>query len=184
MKNHFLKKAASYVIICFSLVALLSSSCKKGDDGDDDDIGGGNGYKITLEVDGASKEFADEDFPPIGVFSDNGTQYNGQFGATGYASSVSFQVYDTKPIVKQKYSGFVITPTTGHNSFYGAVVSYTDGQLSYSTQGKTNPTVNVEITEITASSVRGKFSGTLKSQNGKPDITVSKGEFYVRLNSQ
>lgn len=43
-------------------------------------------------------------------------------------------------------SGFVITPTTGSNSLYGAVVSYADGQLGYSTP-RINPTDQVKITK-------------------------------------
>lgn len=177
MKRQFLTKTTSYLIIGFTLFALFLGSCKTADDEEEEE--NGNGYKITLKVDGVSKEFVDKDFPPRGAFYDDGKQYRGLFGATGSASSVSLEVYDTKAIVKKDYSGFVVTPTTGNNSLYGAVVSYADGQLSYSTSG-TNPTVHVVIKEITSTSVRGEFSGTLKSQNGKPDIIISKGEFYVQ----
>lgn len=182
MKNQFLNKSATYLMLGFAIIALLMGSCSK-DDEDDEEEGGGNGYKITFKVDGVSKEFADADFPPHGSFTDNGKQYSGSFIATGRASSVGFQVYDTKAIVEKDYSGYVITPTTGQNSLYGAVVSYADGQLSYSSQSLTNPTVQVKITEITATSVRGEFSGTLKLQNGSANVTISDGKFYVKLNS-
>ncbi len=178
MKRQFLTKTTSYLIIGFALFALFSSSCKTVDDDEEEE--NGNGYKITLKVDGVAKEFASEDFPPFGSFTDNGKQYSASFAATGRASSVGLTVYDTKAIVKKDYGGFVITPTTGANLLYGAVVSYAEGQDSYSTQSITNPTVQIKITEITATSVRGEFSGTLKSQNGKPDIIISKGEFYVQ----
>lgn len=178
MRNQFLTRTATLFITCLAVLALFSSSCKTQDD--EEEQGDGNGYKITFEVDGVAKEFSDKDFPPIGVFTDDGKQFTGHFAATGRASSVGFQVYDTKAIVKHDYIGYVITPTSGHNMVYGAVVSYTDGQLSYSTQSITNPTVQVEITEITTISVRGKFSGSLKSQSGKPDIRISKGDFFVQ----
>ncbi len=187
MKKHLLTKTASYLIICFALVALFSGSCKKEDDGEDDGEGDGNGYKITLKVDGVLWEFENQDFPPFGNFYDDGKTYVGAFAATGRASSIGFSVYDTKPIVvKKDYSGYVFTqvfpPNAAHyNLIEGSVLSFADGQLSYSTQSITNPTVHVQITEITAIAVRGTFSGTLKSQNGKPDITVSEGKFYVKL---
>jgi len=182
MKNQLLTKAASYLVIGFVLIALFSGSCKKGSD-DEDTEDTGNGYKITFKVNGDLKEFADIDFPPHGSFTDDGKQYGGAFIATGRSSSIGFQVYDTKAIVEKDYNGYVITPTTGRNSLYGAVVSYADGQLSYSTQSITNPTVHVKITEITATSVRGEFSGTLKLQNGTTNITISDGKFYVQLKS-
>ncbi len=181
MKTPFFRKSATYLMLGFAIIALIMGSCAKGNDDDDEGEGNGNGYKITLKVDGVAKEFADEDFPPFGSFTDNGTQYSGAFRATGRASSVGFQVYDLKAIIQKDYSGLLITPTSEHNLLYGAVVSYAEGQDSYSTQSITDPTVHVEITEITATSVRGKFSGILKSQNGKPNITVSDGNFYVNL---
>lgn len=179
MKNQFLTKAASYLIIGLAVVALFLGSCEKTEEEEEDN---GNGYKITFKVDGVLKEFADVDFPPSGTFTDNGTQYSAQFGATGRASSVSVQVYDTKAVIEKDYSGFEITPTTGHNSLYGAVLSYADGQLAYSTQSITNPNVHVKIKEITSTSVRGEFSGTLKSQNGKADINITEGKFYASVN--
>jgi hypothetical protein len=178
MKNKFSTRMASCLILGLTIFALFLGSCKNSDDEEEEQAG--NGYKITLKVDGVAKEFASEDFPPFGSFTDNGKQYSASFAATGRASSVGLTVYDTKAIVKNDYSGLVITPTTGHNLLYGAVVSYAEGQDSYSTQSITNPTVQIKITEITATSVRGEFSGTLKSQNGKPDIIISKGEFYVQ----
>lgn len=182
MKNKFFTKTASYLIIGFALVALLSGSCKKGDGGDEEDQGDGNGYKISLKVDGVLWEFTNADFPPYGNFTDNGTQYSGAFVGTGQASSIGFQVYDTKAIaVNVNYDGFVITPTSGSNSLYGSVVSFADSQKSYSTQSITNPTVHVRFSEITSTSVRGEFSGKLKLQNGTTEVTVTEGKFYVRI---
>ncbi len=181
MKNQFLTKAASY-LIGFTLVALFSVSCSSSGD-DEEEEQTGNGYKITLKVDGVSKEFQDEDFPPFGSLTDNGTQYSASFAATGRASSVGFQVYDTKAIVQKDYSGLVITPTSGHNLIYGAVLSYAESQDSYSTQSVTNPVVHVDIKEITSTSVRGEFSGTLKSQGTKADIKITEGKFYIKLHT-
>lgn len=173
MKNQFLTKAASYLIIGLAVVAMLTGSCKKEDV--EDDEGDGDGYKITFKVDGVAKEFADKDLPPRGYIYEN----FGQFLGTARASSISFRVVDTKPIVKHDYSGYVVTPTSDGNKVYGAVLSYSDGQLSYSTQSITSPKVQVKITEITATSIRGEFSGTLESLNDKPDIKISNGKFYV-----
>lgn len=181
MRNQFFTKAASYLIIGLAMVAMLSGSCKKGDGSDEEEEDNGNGYKISLKVDGVLWEFEDQYFPPYGSFVDNGVLFSGTFGATGRASSVGLQVYDTKAIVKHDYSGYVVTQTSGHNTISGAVVSFADSQLSYSTQSITNPTVHVQLTEITATTARGTFSGTLKSQNGKPDIKITDGKFYVLL---
>ena len=180
MKNQFLSEKATYFILGFALITLFLGSCKK--DGDGDDVDDSSSYIISFKLNGELQKFADENFPPSGSFYDDGTQYSGLFAATGYATSIGFQVYDTNAIVEKDYSGLVITPTSGHNSLYGAVVSYTNGQDSYSTQSVTNPTVHIKITEITSTSVRGEFSGTLKSQNGKADVVITEGKFFVSVN--
>ena len=126
-------------------------------------------------------EFADNNFPPRASFSDNGTQYYAQVSATGRSNTIGLIVYDTKAIEEKDYSGFVITPTTGSNTLYGAILTYTEGILEYSTESISNPSVHVEITEITANSVRGEFSGILRSQNGNADINITEGKFYAGI---
>lgn len=180
MKNQFLTKTASYLIIGFAMVALFSGSCKKEEVDEEEESG--NGYKISLKVDGTLWEFSNADFPPYGTFSDNGTLYSGSFIATGQASSVGFQIYDTKAIaVNVNYDGYVVTSTSGKNTIFGSVVSFADGQKSYSTQSTVNPNVHVRFTEITATSARGEFIGKLKLQNGITEVTVTEGKFYVRI---
>jgi len=41
-----------------------------------------------------------------------------------------------------------------------------------------NPVTSITITEITSTSVKGTFSGTVKA-SGKSDISITNGEFYV-----
>ena len=186
MKNQFFKNTKSYLIMVFTMVALFSVSCS-GPEDDEEEEEDGNGYKIALKADGVLWEFENQDFPPFGTFYDDGKTYVGTFGATGRASSVGFQVYDIKPIVvKKDYSGYVVRqvfpPNAAHyNLIEGSVLSFADSQLSYSTQSIANPIVHVQLTEITATTARGTFSGTLKSQNGKPDIKITDGKFYVLL---
>lgn len=187
MKNQFLTKAASYLILGFTIVALLIVSCAK--DNDDEAEGSGDGYYITFKLDGVANEIKDYVIPPWGsLYGDRKTYYGG-FGATWAASSIDFWVYDSNPIVvKKDYSGYVLRDTllpdgTIYTFTEGSLINYIALPLTYST-GKINPNVHVQINEITATSLRGTFRGTLKSDNGKPDIEITDGNFFVKRSDQ
>jgi len=60
----------------------------------------------------------------------------------------------------------------------GALMGYQDNAGTLYTQGSANPIANVIISEISPTTVRGTFNGTLKA-DGKPDVLITQGEFFV-----
>jgi hypothetical protein len=180
MKNHFLIRQATNLIIGFSIVSLLLFSCKKDSDNEVPDDSGS--YMISFKANGVIQEFTSDNFPE-GAFYDNGTQYNGLFTGTRSSSKIGVEVYDKKAITETTYTGYAVTEATTQSLAYavGAAISYQDGQTIYLT-GFQNPDVTIKIIEITSTKVRGTFSGTLKA-NGKADIVITEGKFHVPIGS-
>jgi hypothetical protein len=164
-------------IFVFSLLISITSCSTGSDDDVDDEIGD---YKISFNANGVLQEFTSDHFPQ-GSVSDNGTQYIARFTGVRSSSTIQIEALDNKAIIKTSYSDYVITQATTQSLAFvvGASIAYAEGQTTYTTPS-TNPNVLVTITEINSNSVRGTFSGTLQS-NGKEDLVVTNGKFYVEL---
>ena len=177
MKNQFLTRKATYLILVLAIMALLLSSCKK-----DDNIGG-NSYMISFKTNGVLEEFPLEDAVSGSFYEDvTKTQFGLRFTGTDNPRKIYLDVYDDKMITESPYTGYAVTPATGQKPAYivGAKIAYsTDAQTTHSTISQ-NPDVTISISEITQTTVRGTFSGTLKS-NGKADIDITEGKFFVRV---
>jgi len=175
-KFHFYQFTKMVILILGLLVAL--TSCKMSDDGDDDDGKIGE-FMISFNANGTLQEFTSDHFPQGSIY-DNGSQYTAGFSAVRSASSVGIQVLDNKTVTAKSYTGYSLTQATQQSSAYviGAVVSYSEGQTGYSSLVGLDSNVTVVISEITTTSIRGTFSGTLKS-SGEQDLVVTNGKFYV-----
>ncbi|MCB0501815.1 MAG: hypothetical protein KDD32_03975 [Bacteroidetes bacterium] len=122
-----------------------------------------NGTAITFNVQGAT----------VGSFAQAGAQFNAVFSGYDANTNINLQVYDGKAIEETIYSGY----QSINGALVGALVSYNDGQNSY-TQGGVNSDAIITIDDISATTVKGRFSCTVKS-NGQSDINLTDGEFYV-----
>ncbi len=175
MKKHFLPQTASYLIICFTLVTLLLGSCKNEDEIKND-------YQISFKANGVLEEFVVEDDVAGSFYEDvTATQYGLRFTGTKQNFTIYLDVYDLKAITESTYSGYKTTPAVGQKPtiIEGAKIAYNDGDTY--TVHKTdikNADVTISISEISKTSVRGSFSGTLKA-NGKPDMVITEGKYFV-----
>lgn len=185
VKMQFSTRKATYLILSLACIALFLGSCKKdGDDDDDDGRDDSGSYMISFKANGVFQEFTSEDFTK-GAFSDNGTQYSSIVTGTRSSGQIAIgvEVFDNKAISETTYTGYVVTEATSQTPAYvvGASINYRDQQMIYLT-GAQSPNVTIKITAITATSVQGTFSGTLKSGGG-PDIVITEGKFYVPIGS-
>ncbi|GEO20809.1 hypothetical protein CQA01_13430 [Cyclobacterium qasimii] len=157
------------------MVAITSCNMSGGDDDDDDKIGA---YMVSFKSNGVLQEFTSDHFPQ-GSLYEIGAQYGAGISAVRSASSFSIQVLDNKSITAKSYSGVVKIEATAESPAYleGASLGYGEGQTSY-LSASLDSDVKVAISEITAVSMRGTFSGTLKS-SGEQDLVVTDGKFYV-----
>lgn len=177
MKYRFLTTTTNCFIIGFILIALLAGSCKKEDE---DAV---NDYEISFKSNGDLDEFKVEDVAGSFYEDKTGSQFGLRFTANKGEFTVYLDVYDLKAITESTYSGYKTTPPAGQKPtlIEGAKLAYNDGNTY--TVHKTdikNPDVTISISEITKTTVRGSFKGTLKA-SGKPDMVVTEGKFYVPI---
>jgi hypothetical protein len=161
------RKQVIYVFLAVAVFAFLSGGCKK-----DDDAGSGT-YYMKFKVDGNRVEF-NLQTAMVAAFAQSGTQYNAVISGSDGKRNVGLQVFDNKVISAGKYSGYTIS----NMAVVGTLMHYEDLNGTAYTQGSTNQDVEVTISEISSTTVKGNFKGTLKS-TGKANILVTDGEFFV-----
>lgn len=167
MERKFILKRAFALILGVALLMLLVGSCKKDDNTDS------GAYVMSFKVDGKLVEFKVQ-ASLVAAFGHADNVYNAVF--TGYDpdSNISLQIFDGKEIVAATYTGYGLVG----GSIVGAVIGYSDKSGTLYTQYAVNSDATITISEITSSTVRGTFSGKLRS-NGKSDISITEGKFYV-----
>ncbi|ANE49330.1 hypothetical protein [Flavisolibacter tropicus] len=80
---------------------------------------------------------------------------------------------DGSPIVERTYQ---------QNDNFEYHIAYGDENNNlYTTQRVTNPQVNVTITKLSGSTVRGSFSGRVYDDFTNKYVTITEGEFYAEL---
>ncbi len=166
MKGRNLKNQSIFVILAFVLFAGLLGGCKKDETSD-------NGYWIKFKVDGNQVEYTLQS-SLVAAFAQAGTQYNAVITGSDSKSNVGLQVYDSKAIAANKYSGYTIS----NGAVVGVLMHYADGNGTVYNQSVTNSNLEITVSELNTTTVRGTFNGTLKA-SGKSDISITEGKFYV-----
>lgn len=110
----------------------------------------------------------------VAAFAQSGNIFNGVFTGSDGVSSITLQVYDNKNISETTYSEYQVVGT----SVIGSIITYNTADGTGYSQGTINPNVTIMVTEITETTVRGKFNATVKA-TGKPDISITEGDFFV-----
>ncbi len=169
MRNRFFSGLTGKPISVVIFVLFMISACSK------DEVDDGN-YRVKFKANGTPVEFNSQ--PTLTAsFGQSGNQHVAVFTGYDVESNISIQVHDGKAIEAKNYSGYVSTGS----GFSGALIAYKDKAGTVYTQGVPG-NASITVSEITATEVRGTFSGTLKA-TGKADVVITDGEFFVkRLN--
>jgi hypothetical protein len=157
----------TFQILVFALLVVLFGSCKN------DDSDTGSEYYVRFNANGQKIEFRTYN-SLVAAFGQSGVQHNAVFTGYDAKSNISLQVFDSKAIAPATFTGYALTGT----SFVGALIGYQDNSGTLYSQGATGSNASITISEITSAAVRGTFNGTVKA-SGKPDISITNGEFYV-----
>jgi len=168
METKNLTRRLALLMTCFALFALLTGSCKK-----DEATGGDGKYFVRFNANGSKVEFTLQG-SLVAAFGQAGVQHNAVFTGGDGTSNISLQVFDGKAIAAGAFSGYTITG----GAVVGTLIGYSDSSGTLYTQGSVGSNASITISEITTTTVRGTFGGTLKA-SGKADIVVSQGEFFV-----
>lgn len=166
MRDKTTKQRLTATFFYLVVFTLLFNGCKK-------DQSTQGGYLMKFDVNGKTVEFTGQ-ASLVAAFSNTGNQYLGVFTGYDANSNMGLQVYDNKAIVPGTFSGYAIS----NSAIVGVLIGYQDTSGTQYTQGTTNSDAVITISELTATTVRGTFSGTLKAA-GKSDISVTNGQFYV-----
>ena len=164
MVNKALINKGIGLLLIFSTILL---SCSKGEDSGEDQ------YYIRFKADLTSIVFTDQPVLTT-VCSKTGDQHECTFRGGDLTSRITITVFDDNTISNGTYSDF---RTEGGLNF-GTLISYEDdsGTIFEQRNGVTGTTVT--ITESTATSIRGVFTGKVATMG--TTMTISEGEFFVK----
>ncbi len=132
-----------------------------------------SGYVMKFKADGTAIEFTGQS-TVVAAFANSGSQYTATFTGYNSGSNISLTVYDNKAIAPGTFTGY----TEDNSAFIGALIVYMDSNGKVYSQMTSNSDIKVVISQITATAVKGTFSGTLSSSDDS-SISITNGEFYV-----
>ena len=171
--------AARLVLGAVTFSATLSLGCKGSTDAGD----GGtqtSGFLIRFRANGSQTEYRGQG-GVFASFGQLGSQSSFNIAAVSDAGSVSggsinVGIIDAAPITTATYTGFQTVGPSG--GFRFAQILYNIGGFEYSNTGAGSDNT-ITITEMTPTTVRGTFSGTVRAQN-RPSISITNGEFFAK----
>ena len=168
MQSLFFNKQLQILIWSFVLIIFAFQACKK------DNNGNSNELFMRFKANGVLVEYNDPT-TLYAILTQGGAQHTGSF--TGYdpISTMTLQVYDSMAISVKAYTGFYIVGSV----LLGALMSYGDANGVTYSQDTNNNDIVINVSEVTATNVKGTFSGTLV-EPGYPNIAMTQGEFNVQ----
>ncbi len=164
MVRQLLRDRAACSLLIF--IALIFGGCSTDDPGEDQ-------YYISFKADLTRIVFIDQ--PDLTAnFSESGNQHGCTINGSDRTSNITIQILDDSSITTGTYSGY---ETLGGVNI-GVLMRYQDDNNDVFEQDSGNRDAIVTITAITATSVAGVFSGTVKTTTSA--IEIKEGEFFVR----
>jgi hypothetical protein len=132
-------------------------------------------YFVKFKVDGVLREYMDVVLATSstagGVFT---VTVQGQAALTGNPEGIVVSVSDSEPVIAQDYNEVPDSDTP-------ALMFRNDGGKEFSTLFATTQTgLNVNISRINSTSVRGTFSGKAYSLDGT-ELNVTEGSFFAKF---
>jgi hypothetical protein len=167
------------------MVFLTISGCgsKDGDDDMDPIDANNSGYFLKAKVDGKVVEFKTETLLSVEIESSLPGVYNLSLSGGRQVSNqsaleevITIILTETTPITEKSYTGLVPFET----GFKGVLLGYSleVEEKAYITDVN-DPNVNLQITEIKDTSVKGKFSGVVMEFLSGETKTITEGEFFA-----
>jgi hypothetical protein len=135
---------------------------------------GNNGHFLRFDANGSQVNFTAE-ASLIAAFAHAGNEFNALMTGYDATSNASLQVFDGAAVTTKRYGGYDIVG----GALVGVLITYQPSQgVVYSSIATATSDAVITITDMTATEVKGTFSGTLQA-NGHPDIVVTNGEFSL-----
>lgn len=166
------------------LVFIASAGCGSNEDQDMNPADTNNyGYFLKAKVDGKMVEFKTATLLSVEIEpGPNGTHSMALSGARQSPGQNSLEesfviiLTETSPITEKSYTG--LAPF--EFGIKGVLLAYSlDAEDKAYTTDVNNPNVNLEITEIKPTFVKGKFNGQVKDFLSGESKTITEGEFFA-----
>jgi hypothetical protein len=171
------------------MVFLAISGCGSNEDDDmNPDDTNKSGYFQKAKVDGKPVEFKTEtllsvDIGSIEIGFPVTTVYNLSLSGARQGSNqsaleevITIILTETTPITEKSYTGLVPFET----GFKGVLLGYTlEVEEKAFITDVIDPNVNLQITEIKPTFVKGKFNGVVKDFLSGETKTITEGEFFA-----
>jgi hypothetical protein len=163
---------------------LAISGCGSNEDDDmNPDDTNKSGYFLRAKIDGKLVEFKTETLLSVEIEpSTNGTYsmaLSGGRQSSGQNSleeSIVVVLTETSPITEKSYSGL----SSFEFGLKGVLLGYTlEAEEKVYTTDVNDPNVNLQITEIKPTFVKGKFNGVVKEFLSGETKTITEGEFFA-----
>lgn len=177
-------------ILGWVLLLVISAACSTANDEDSDPTNNSGAFYMKAKVDGKLVEFIQQDL----LYMDAGETLPGIFEAaivggeeeadqSGLKEGITITIKDTSPIAVKTYDYLEPFTETGYG-LKGAVLGYinsTELKLFVSDVDEEDPLV--QITELTNTYAKGKFSGKIYDILSGSSKVIAEGEFYVKRNN-
>ena len=151
-------------IVCLALFAGCKSSTGPSS----------STYSATFSANGSTVQYTTQS-SLLAAFAQASTQYDCIVSAFDASSSLSLQMYDGSAITAKAYSGYNVVG----GALVGVLVVYQDAAgVVYRSGGVTTDAL-ITVTQITSTTIRGTFQGTVKSA-GHANVVIANGTFYVK----
>jgi hypothetical protein len=171
------------LLAVIGFLAISGCGSKDGDDDLDPDGTNKSGYFLKAKVDGKPVEFKTETLLSVEIGSAIPNVYNLSLsggrqvsGQSALAEVITIILTETTPITEKSYTGLVPFETGFKGVLLGYALEIED--KAYITDVN-DPNVNLQITEIKPTFVKGKFSGVVKEFLSGETKTITEGEFFL-----
>jgi len=169
-----MKKSYLYLLTC--LMIFLAVSCKKDEEDDPKETGGNTEYYIRFKADGTDHVIDDQP-ALLATFSSASSQYISNITGSDGTKNTGFtiQLFDGTPIRDTVYTGY-----ENKGTYYnGALLSFSSNDSkSYGSGYPSDAYVTVDT--LTATYIKGTFSGTVRELTGTGTLSITEGKFYVK----
>ena len=167
-----LRTTVTALVFC----SALTLGCGGDSTGPDSGQNQGGEFYVRFRANGTQVVF---NLPnnELATFDKIGSEFHfGTSGAAANGNNISLAVFDVAAITTASYVGLTTVNSSG--GYRLAEILYTVGGVQYENTDA-NQDHRITITEITPTTVKGTFSGTMKA-SGRPNISITNGEFYTK----
>lgn len=160
---------AGFVRGCLGALMVMVAGITTGCDDTDNEA-----FYMRFKTNGTQMAYNDQTALNA-TFVTTGSQRSATFAGVDANTSMTVEALDEVNIAEDIYDGYWTLET----HVFGSLITFVDADgVIYASATDNSSDAVVTVTEMTSTTVKGTFTGTLKAE-GHPDIVVTSGEFFI-----